>query len=92
MNIKENEQFTEIKDSEQFRTIRNSQNARELCTRADVAEIVEKLQSEGKQYTIFSIQDESDIPWYITYGLRWGNNIGYYVLEGNFTLPNDIDL
>ena len=87
------EQFTEIKTAEQFIEIRDSQKAREIITRSDVEEVVNKFKAENKPYTIFSFQDSNDgSPWYITYGIRWANNIGYYVLEGNFTLPNDIDL
>lgn len=79
--------FTEIKTTEQFHEIRNTQNATEISTRKELTEVVSKLQNKNKSYTIFSLQDE----WYITYGVRWANNIGFYVLEGNFTLPNDID-
>ncbi|NFI55863.1 hypothetical protein FDB61_15625 [Clostridium botulinum] len=83
----------EIKNSQQFIEIRDSQNAREIATREGLVEVVNKFQNENKEYTIFSIQDENDgSPWYVTYGIRWANNIGYYVLEGNFTLLEDIDL
>ncbi|HBJ1645897.1 TPA: hypothetical protein LA462_000351 [Clostridium botulinum] len=81
----------EIKNSQQFIEIRDSQNAREIATREELVEVVNKFQNENKEYTIFSIQDD-DSSWYVTYGIRWANNIGYYVLEGNFTLLEDIDL
>ncbi len=83
----------EIKNSQEFIEICDSQNAREIATREHLEEIVNKFKAENKPYTIFSIQDENDgSPWYVTYGIRWANNIGYYVLEGNFTLLEDIDL
>lgn len=83
------EKFIEIKTTEQFNEIRNSQGAKEIDTRKEVSEVVEKLKKENKSYTIFSLQYEEG--WYISYGIRCVNNVGYYVLEGNFTLPNEID-
>lgn len=83
------EQFIEIKTTEQFNEIRNLQVAKEIDTRDEVTKVVEKLKAEHKSYTIFSLQYEEG--WYITYGIKWANNIGYYVLEGNYMLPNDID-
>lgn len=86
--------FTKITSAEQFEEIRASQNAREIMSRRGLEEVVNKLKEEGKEaYTIFSIQDENDgSPSYLTYGIRRVNNIGYYVLEGNFTLEEDFDL
>lgn len=86
-----NEKFIVIETIEQFIKIRDLQNAKEICTRKEVGEVVEKLKNENKNYTIFSLQDDSEGGWYITYGVRWVNNIGYYVLEGNYKLPNDLE-
>lgn len=93
MNIKENEQFTEIKDFKQFKKNCKAQNINEICSRADVAEIAQKLEDERKPYTIFSIIFHEGSLWtfYITYGMQWINNIGYCILEGNFKLPNEIN-
>lgn len=92
-NYIENENFTKIENAEQFFEIVNNQQAREVCTRMEVAELVQKFKADGKEYTILSHQDANDgSPWYLTYGIRCGNNIGYFVLEGNFTLPDDIDI
>lgn len=85
------EKFIVIENIEQFIKIRDLQNAKEICTRKEVKEIVENLKKEKKGYTIFSLQDDSEETWYITYGVRWVNNIGYYVLEGNYKLPNDLE-
>lgn len=85
------EKFIVIENIEQFIKIRDLQNAKEICTRKEVKEIVENLKKEKKDYTIFSLQDDSEETWYITYGVRWVNNIGYYVLEGNYKLPNDLE-
>ncbi|WP_394885004.1 hypothetical protein [Clostridium butyricum] len=86
--------FTKITSAKQFEEIRNLQNAREIMSRSGLEEVVNKLKEEGKEdYTIFSIQNENDgWPSYLTYGIRRVNNIGYYVLEGNFTLEEDLDL
>lgn len=86
--------FTKITSAEQFEEIRELQNAREIMSRSGLEEVVNKLKAEGKEdYTIFSIQDENDgSPSYLTYGIKRVNNIGYYVLEGNFTLEEDFDL
>lgn len=86
--------FTKITSAEQFEKIRVLQNAREIMSRRGLEEVVNKLKEEAKEdYTIFSIQDENDgSPSYLTYGIRRVNNIGYYVLEGNFTLEEDFDL
>lgn len=86
--------FTKITSAKQFEEIRNLQNAREIMSRRGLEEVVNKLKEEGKEnYTIFSIQDENDgSPSYLTYGIRRVNNIGYYVLKGNFTLEEDFDL
>lgn len=86
--------FIKITSSEQFEEIRALQNAREIMSRSGLEEVVNKLKEEGKDtYTIFSIQDENDgSPSYLTYGIRRANNIGYYVLQGNFTLEEDFDL
>lgn len=85
-----NEKFIDIETIEQFMKIRDLQNVKEISTRKEVGEVVEKLKNENKNYTIFSLQDDSE-GWYITYGVRWVNNIGYYVLEGNYKLPNDLE-
>ena len=50
-----NENFTVIETIEQFIKIRDSQNAKEICTRKEVKEVVEKLKKEKKDYTIFSL-------------------------------------
>ncbi|WP_307993120.1 hypothetical protein [uncultured Clostridium sp.] len=82
-----------IKSTEEFIKIRNEQGLREIYTRKEIKEITNKLQLKNKEFTILSIQDENDgTPSYITEGIRWCNNIGYYVLEGNFSLENDISL
>lgn len=86
--------YTNIRSAEQFEEIRELQNAREIVSRSELEEVVNKLKEEGKEdYTIFSIQDDNDgEPSFITYGIRRVNNIGYYVLEGNFTLEEDFNL
>ena len=85
------EEFIVIENIEKFIKIRDLKKKKEICTRKEVKEIVENLKKEKKDYTIFSLQDDSEETWYITYGVRWVNNIGYYVLEGNYKLPNDLE-
>lgn len=81
-----------ITTTTQFYEIVESQNENMIYTRQELKEKVEKLQSQNKDYTIFSINDENDgTPTYITFGITWANNLGFYVLEGNFKMPNDLD-
>ncbi len=82
-----------IKTTEELRNIIEIQKAKELSSRKQIAELVNKLQSEGKEFTILSIQDENDgSSWYVTEGIRRCNNIGYYVLEGKYTLKEELEL
>lgn len=83
--------LTLIKGAKEFIKICNEQGVRGVYTIKEINEITNKLQLKGKDFTILSIQDENDgTPSYITEGMRWCNNIGYYVLEGKFSLEKDI--
>lgn len=86
------ELFTKIENSGQFNKICASQKVNKLDTSADMVEAVEKFKSMNKEYTIFSIQStqDEDIKCNLAYGIVWDNTIGFYVLEGNFTLSDNI--
>lgn len=80
-----------IKDSNQFNNLIKSQKAPVICTIEELRGKVEELQKENIDYTIFSINDENDnCTLYVTYGITRVNNIGYYILKGNHTLPQNI--
>lgn len=84
--------YTEIISSIQFGNIVISQGAREVYSIKEVEKLVYEFQSENKNYTIFTHKDENDgSDSYISYGIGSVNVIGYFVLEGNFTLPYELD-
>lgn len=77
-----------LKSKEEFYKIVAKQKPSILALVSEVREEFEKFTRDKRKCTIFSLVDDENGNFHICEGIRRVNNIGYYVLEGNYELEN----